>query len=88
MEANVGEQALLTINAASDASIDLLQLIGYRGVPGQFIAIIIVRCYLTLSDDAIVDFDHWLAPFWGSFGEPNSQIKRLEVGKTYQSGPK
>jgi hypothetical protein len=43
MEADVGEQALFTIEAASYASFDLLQLIRYRGVPGHFIVIIIVR---------------------------------------------
>ena len=51
MAADVGQQVLFAIDAAADASLDLLQFLRYRGVPGHFIAIIIVRCYLTLSDN-------------------------------------
>ena len=61
MEADLGEQALFAIDAAPDASIDLLQLFQYRGVPGQIIAIIIVRCYLTLGDIAFAIINGWPA---------------------------
>ena len=60
--ADVGEQVLLAIDAAADASLDLLQFLRNRGVPGHVIAIIIVRCYLTLGDDAGAGFEPWPAP--------------------------
>jgi hypothetical protein len=59
MIADVGQQVLFANHTAADASLDLLQLIRYRGVPGHVIANIIVRCYLTLGENAEADLWVW-----------------------------